>query len=165
MTKTNTYRLETFQARQLGLLGYADPDRIVYYRTPSRRHTSQTEFDLSRIQHFPRVDILYVHSGNDGELAKAAVALGARGLVIAGSSAGHTQNARKVLKELSGEQGVRVVRSSRVGADRVIRDDNWQEAGCIAVANLSPHKARLLLQLGLTKTINPDEIQKIFDEY
>jgi L-asparaginase len=165
VTKTNTYRLETFQARQLGLLGYADPDRIVYYRTPSRRHTSQSEFDLTQIQHFPRVDILYVHSGNDGELAKAAVALGARGLVIAGSGAGHTQNARKVLKELSDQQGVRVVRSSRVGAGRVIRDDNWQEAGFIAADNLSPHKARILLQLGLTKTINPDEIQRMFDEY
>ncbi len=165
VTKTNTYRLEAFQSRQVGLLGYADPDRIVYYRNPSRRHTSQTEFDLTQVRHFPRVDIIYAHSGNDGELAKAAVALGARGLVIAGSGAGHAQNARKVLKELSDQQGVRVVRSSRVGAGRVIRDDNWQEAGFIAADNLSPHKARILLQLGLTKTINPDEIQRMFDEY
>ena len=165
VTKTNTYRLEAFQSRELGLLGYADPDKIVYYRNPTRKHTIQTEFDLTRVQVFPRVDILYVHSGNDGELAKAAVALGAQGLVIAGSGAGHTQNARKVLKELSDQQGVRVVRSSRVGAGRVIRDDNWQEAGFIAADNLSPHKARILLQLGLTKTINPDEIQRMFDEY
>ncbi len=70
-----------------------------------------------------------------------------------------------VLKELSDQQGVRVVRSSRVGAGRVIRDDNWQEAGFIAADNLSPHKARILLQLALTKTINPDEIQRMFDEY
>ncbi|MBI3076679.1 MAG: asparaginase, partial [Deltaproteobacteria bacterium] len=155
VTKTNTYRLETFQSRELGVLGYADPDRIVYYRLPTRKHTTQTEFDLTRVQSLPRVDILYVHSGNDGELAKAAVALGAKGLVIAGSGAGHTQNARKVLKELSDKQGVRVVRSARVGAGRVIREDNWQEPGFVAADNLSPQKARILLQLALTKTTNP----------
>ena len=165
VTKTDTYRLEAFQSRELGLLGYADPDRIVYYRNPTRKHTNQTEFDLTRIEHIPRVDVLYAHSGNDGELAKAAVALGAKGLVIAGSGAGHTQNARTVLKELSDQQGVRVVRSSRVGAGRVIREDNWQEPGLIAADNLSPHKSRILLQLALTKTTDSDEIQRMFDEY
>ena len=34
VTKTNTYRVETFQTRELGILGYADPDRIVFYRAP-----------------------------------------------------------------------------------------------------------------------------------
>jgi L-asparaginase len=47
----------------------------------------------------------------------------------------------------------------------VIRDDNWQEPGFVAADNLNPQKARILLQLALTRTRNPDEIQKIFDEY
>jgi len=88
-----------------------------------------------------------------------------KGLVIAGTGAGHTQNARKVLKELSDTMGVVVVRSARVGAGRVIRDDNWQETGFVAADNLNPQKARILLQLGLTRTSKPDEIQKMFDEY
>ena len=58
-----------------------------------------------------------------------------------------------------------VVRSARVGAGRVVRDDNWQEPGFVAADNLSPQKARILLQLALTKTAKPEEIQKIFDEY
>ena len=165
VTKSNTYRVETFQAREVGILGYADPDRIVYYRAPVRRHTTQSQFDLSQIAAFPKVDILYSYSGDDGDLAKAAVAAGARGLVIAGTGAGHTQNARKVLKELSDTMGVVVVRSARVGAGRVIRDDNWQETGFVAADNLNPQKARILLQLGLTRTSKPDEIQKMFDEY
>jgi L-asparaginase len=165
VTKTNTYRVETFQAREVGLLGFADPDRIVYYRAPVRRHTTQSQFDLSQITAFPKVDILYSYSGDDGDLAKAAVAAGAKGLVIAGTGAGHTQNARKVLKELHDTTGVVVVRSARVGAGRVIRDDNWQEPGFVAADNLNPQKARILLQLGLTKTNKPDEIQKMFDEY
>jgi L-asparaginase len=165
VSKTNTYRLETFQARELGILGYADPDRIVFYRTPTRRHTVQSQFDLTQVGGFPKVSILYSHAGDDGELAKAAVAAGAKGLVIAGTGAGHTQNARKALKELQDATGVVVVRSARVGAGRVVRDDNWQEPGFVAADNLSPQKARILLQLALTKTTKPDEIQQMFDEY
>ncbi len=38
VSKTSTYRLETFQSRDLGMLGYADPDgRVVIYRCPARR--------------------------------------------------------------------------------------------------------------------------------
>jgi L-asparaginase len=165
VTKTNTYRVETFQARELGILGYADPDKVVFYRAPTRKHTTQSEFDVSQIASFPKVSILYGHSGDDGDLAKAAVAAGAKGLVIAGTGADHTQNARKALKELTDTAGVVVVRSARVGAGRVIKDDNWQEPGFVAADNLSPQKARILLQLALTKTTNVDEIQRMFDEY
>src|SRR6266480_760796 len=165
VSKTNTYRVETFQARELGILGYADPDKVVFYRAPTRRHTIQSQFDLTQIGDLPRVSILYGHAGDDGELAKAAVAAGAKGLVIAGTGAGHTQNARKVLKELYDTTGVVVVRSARVGAGRVVRDDNWQEPGFVAADNLSPQKARILLQLALIRTAKPDEIQRMFDEY
>jgi L-asparaginase len=165
VTKANTYRLETFQSRELGILGYADPDKIVFYRTPTRRHTTQSQFDLAQITDFPKVSILYSHAGDDVDLAKAAVAAGAKGLVIAGTGAGHTQNARKTLKELHDTTGVVVVRSARVGAGRVVRDDNWQEPGFVAADNLSPQKARILLQLALSKTAKPDEIQQMFDEY
>ena len=165
VTKSTTYRLETFQSRELGILGYADPDRIVYYRAPVRRHTTQSEFDIAQVSAFPKVSILYSHSGDDGDLAKAAVAAGAKGLVIAGTGAGHANNARKTLKELHDATGVVVVRSARVGAGRVIRDDNWQEPGFVAVDNLLPQKARILLQLGLTRSTRPDDIQRMFDEY
>jgi L-asparaginase len=165
VTKSNTYRLETFQSRELGILGYADPDRIVYYRTPTRKHTTQSQFDVASIKTFPKVSILYSHAGDDGDLVRPAVAAGAKGLVIAGTGAGHTQNARKALKALFDETGVVVVRSARVGAGRVIRDDNWQEPGFVAADNLSPQKARILLQLGLTVTAKPDDIQRMFDEY
>ncbi|PWT85469.1 MAG: L-asparaginase [Proteobacteria bacterium] len=165
VTKSNTYRVETFQSRELGILGYADPDRIVFYRAPTRRHTTQSQFDLAQMGEIPKVSILYSYSGDDGELAKAAVAAGAKGIVVAGTGAGHTQNARKTLKELADASGVVIVRSARVGAGRVIRDDNWQEPGFVAADNLSPQKARILLQLALTRTNKPDEIQRMFDEY
>src|SRR5262249_15312908 len=63
VTKTNTYRVETFQARELGILGYADPDKVVFYRAPTRKHTTQSEFDISQMSAFPKVSILYGYSG------------------------------------------------------------------------------------------------------
>ena len=136
----------------------------MFYRAPTRRHTSQSQFDLAQINDFPKVSILYSYTGDDRDLAKAAVAAGAKGLVVAGGRR-PCQNARKILKELHDSTGVVVVRSARVGAGRVIRDDNRQEPGFVAADNLSPQKARILPELALTKTTNPDEIQKMFDEY
>src|SRR5262249_34559174 len=66
VSKTNTYRVETFQARELGILGYADPDKIVFYRAPTRKHTAQSEFDLAQATELPKVSILYGYAGDDG---------------------------------------------------------------------------------------------------
>ncbi|HEY7061326.1 MAG TPA: asparaginase [Chloroflexota bacterium] len=164
VTKTHTYRLQTFRSRDLGVLGYADPDRIVFYRTPTRRHTAASEFDLRGIERLPQVDVLYVHSAARPALARAAVDLGARGLVIAGSGAGSTAPLREELAAIA-RDGVVVVRSARVGEGRVIHDDNWQEPGMVAADNLNPQKAALLLALALTRTGDPDAIQRMFDEY
>ncbi len=164
VTKTHTYRLQTFRSRDLGVLGYADADRIVFYRAPTRRHTAASEFDLRGVEELPAVDVLYVHAAARPELARAAVELGARGLVIAGSGAGSTGPYREALAALV-RDGVAVVRSARVGEGRVVRDDNWQEPGMVAADNLNPQKAALLLALALTRTRDPDEIQRMFYEY
>ena len=164
VTKTNTYRLQTFRSRDLGILGYADSDDIVFYRKPTRRHTIDSEFDLTKVKELPRVDVIYVFTGARADLAEAAVASGTQGLVIAGSGAGSTNDMRKALAVLV-TKGIVVVRSSRVGDGRVVRDDNWQEPGMVAADNLSPHKAAWLLTLALTRTRDPDAIQHLFDEY
>jgi len=164
VTKTNTYRLQTFRSRDLGILGYTDADQIVFYRTPTRRHTVTSEFDIANLERLPRVDVIYVFTGARADLANAAVNAGAEGLVIAGSGAGSTGEMRKELAKLA-TQGVVIVRSSRVGDGRVVRDDNWQEPGMVAADNLSPHKAAWLLTLALTRTRDPDAIQRMFDEY
>jgi L-asparaginase len=164
VTKTHTYRLQTFRSRDLGVLGYADADRIVFYRAPVRRHTVDSEFELRGIERLPRVDVLYVHAGARPDLARAAVSLGAEGLVIAGTGAGSTAGLREELAAIARE-GVLVVRSARVGEGRVLQDDNWQEPGMVAADNLIPQKAALLLALALTRTRDPDDIQRMFDEY
>jgi L-asparaginase len=103
VTKTNTYRLQTFRSRDLGVLGYTDGDRIVFYRRATRRHTANSEFDIVKNDRLPRVDVLYVFTGARPDLARAALELGAQGLVIAGSGAGSTGELRKELAELANQ--------------------------------------------------------------
>lgn len=164
VTKTHTYRLQTFRGRDLGLLGYADPDAISYYHLPAKRHTSASEFRLREGTALPRVEILYVGITSQPGLARAAVQAGARGLVVAGTGAGSLGNLETELAGIA-EEGVVVVRSARVGEGRVLRDDNWQQPGMVAADNLSPQKASLLLALALMVTGDIDEIQRIFNEY
>jgi L-asparaginase len=49
VTKTNTYRVETFRSPELGYLGYVDEDKVSFYRTSTKRHTEKSEFDVSNI--------------------------------------------------------------------------------------------------------------------
>ena len=165
VTKTNTYRLQTFRSRDVGLLGYADPDAIVYYRSPARRHTLQSEFDIAAVERLPRVDVIHVSVASQSGLAEAALGLGAEGLVVAATGAGSCGNLDAELAAIAAERRAVVVRSSRVGEGRVIRDDNWQHPNMVAADNLPPQKAALLLALALVRTTDPDEIQRVFEQY
>jgi L-asparaginase len=164
VTKTSTYQVQTFRGRDLGVLGYADPDRVVFYRGVTRRHTRASEFDIQTIDRLPAVEIIYPHTGSNPGLARAAVGLGAEGLVIAGIGAGALGVFTEPVKTLVAE-GVAVVRSARVGEGRVLAVGNNHEAGTIAADNLNPQKAAVLLALALTRSQEPAELQRIFDEY
>jgi L-asparaginase len=164
VTKTSTYQVQTFRGRDLGVLGYADPDRVIFYHAVRRRHTIHSEFDIQTIDRLPKVEILYPHTGMNPGLARAAVDLGASGLVVAGVGAGALGVLTEDVKTLVAN-GVVVVRSARVGEGRVLASGNNHETGTIAADNLNPQKAALLLALALTRTRDTAELQRIFDEY
>ena len=165
VTKTNTYHLQTFRTRDLGLLGYIDPDKIEFYRTPHRRHTANSEFSLMGVQGMPYVEIAYIHTGTRAGVADAMVGLGAKGIVIASVGAGAPNGLTKELEEIIKKRSAVIVQSSRVGEGRIVRGNNWYESGMVVADNLSPQKAALLLTLALTKTSDVEEIQRMFDEY
>lgn len=156
-TKSNTYRMETFVARDLGPLGYADSDRIVFYRKPLYRHTTRSEFDIASLNELPRVDVTYAYQESDGTAIDAFVAAGAKGVVLTGS------NPESVKKGQA--KGVVFVQSDRKGAGRVVESARQLERDVATSDNLPPHKARVLLRLALTKTSDVKEIQRMFNEY
>jgi len=63
--------------------------------------------------------------------------------------------------------GVVVVRSTRLAGGLVLRNNevNDDQMGFVASGEFTAPKARVLLQLALTKTRDPKQIQRMFDEY
>jgi L-asparaginase len=167
VTKNATYRVEAFQSRDLGPLGFADGDgKIVFYHHPARRHTIQTEFDVRHLDSLPRVDIVISYVGADGVMIEAAAKAGAKGIVSAGTGAGRPTPAEDAaFDKCFKETGMLMCLSSRVASGRVVRSPGLTKRGFVASDNLQPWKARLLLALALAKTNNADEIQRMFDTY
>jgi L-asparaginase len=166
VTKTATYRVQAFQGRDLGPLGYADADgRVVFYHSPARKHTTQTEFDVRGLDDLPRVDVVLSYIGADGTMIDAAVAAGAQGIISAGTGAGRPTPAEDAALERAHQQGVVIVQSTRVGSGRVVRSPGLRRRGWVAADNLVPWKAKVLLALGLTVTREPDRLQAMFEQY
>ena len=166
VTKASTLRVETFRSHDLGMLGYADPDgRIAIYRKPTRRHAPATEFDVRGRTELPRVDIVASYAGADGAAIDAFVAAGARAIVSASLPPGVTTPAEGDALLRARQRGVVVVLSSRAGSGRVLPRTMLRERGFVVADNLNPQKARVLAMLALTRTDDPVEIQRLFDEY
>jgi L-asparaginase len=177
-TKTDALRLETFQTRGYGLLGVVDADRVVFYRDVVKRHTAKSEFDVSALAKLPRVDIILVYQGADGDLIKASADAGAQGIVIAGAGAGATSGTQQAGIEYALKKGVFVVTTTRTGSGRIAAGRGGRGRGGaeaapspeeqrrrIAGEDLAPVKARVLLMLALSNTKDPAEIQRMFSEY
>jgi L-asparaginase len=167
VTKNSTYRVQAFQSRDLGPLGYADADgRIVYYHQSLKKHTVATEFDVRGLESLPRVDVVLSYVGADGKMIEAAAAAGAKGIVSAATGAGRPTPAEdEAFDRMYKEKGVIMCLCSRVASGRVVRSPGLAKRGFVAGDNLQPWKARVLLALALTKTGNADEIQRMFDAY
>jgi L-asparaginase len=181
VTKTDALRLNTFQSRGYGVLGVVDQDRVAFYRNIVTRHTAGSEFDLSAVAKLPRVDVILVYQGADGDLIRAAVDHGAQGIVIAAAGAGATSGTQPDAIAYALKKGVFVVTTTRTGSGRIApprrgptagRGQNRSEALSaedrrrrIAGEDLAPIKARILLMVALTRTTDPAELQRIFSEY
>ncbi len=164
--KTSTFRLNTFVSRDLGILGYADPDRVIFYRKPLRRTAPDTEFDVRGAAALPRVDIVPSYAGADSVLVDAVVAAGAKGIVCGGFPPGSPSPAQKEALVRAAADGIIVVQSSRAGSGRVIgAQESLQRAGFLDADSLTPQKARILLMLALTVTSDLAEIRRMFAEY
>ncbi|HEX9699254.1 MAG TPA: asparaginase [Acidobacteriota bacterium] len=164
VTKTNTKMVDTFVARSFGLLGVVDNTDVVFYRRSERRHTRESEFDVSGLtaDDLPRVDISYTYNGADGADIDAFVARGARGIVVAGSGAGSTTREQGQAMRRAADAGVIIARASHTGSGRV---GGGGRGSFVGADDLVPQKARILLMLALTATGDGAEIQRIFDTY
>lgn len=167
VTKTNTSLQDSFKAPELGYLGYLIEGEPHFYREPTRKHTYMSEFTIDGLTDLPPVEIIYGHVGNISALAQAAVAAGVKGLVYAGLGNGNMSKMMKNTFMNIQEQGVIVVRSTRVSSGIVTRNgaDNDDLRDFIVSDTLNPQKSSILLALALTKTKDRAAIQRMFWEY
>ncbi|WP_187930275.1 asparaginase [Helicobacter pylori] len=163
--KTHTTHTSTFKALNSGAIGSVYYGKTRYYMQPLRKHTTESEFSLSQLKiPLPKVDIIYTHAGMTPDLFQASLNSHAKGVVIAGVGNGNVSvGFLKAMQEAS-QMGVVIVRSSRVGSGEVTSGE-IDDRAFITSDNLNPQKARVLLQLALTKTNNKEKIQEMFEEY
>ncbi|MEP1422656.1 MAG: asparaginase [Erythrobacter sp.] len=114
----------------------------------------------------PRVAILTAGAGMDAEPVRALLNIGCKGIVLAGLGQGNAPGSVLNALNQAVENGVPVVRSSRVDEGLVDRnvevDDNAY--GFVAARALGPAKARILLMVLIANGVTDlNEIQSAFD--
>jgi L-asparaginase len=164
--KTGTSNPSAFSSMSRGLAGITSAGRVKWFEREPHRPGRALRFGIGGLGSLPRVDILHAHANMSIDLIDAAVAGGARGIVIAGVGAGN-MSARAIERlARAASQGVVVVRSSRVVSAMVLRNAELDDdrLGFVAAGDLNAAKSRVLLALALTRTSDPQRIQSMFDE-
>lgn len=166
VTKTDTSSVDTFKSRNTGQIGRVYYGKVVYTAKNLKKHTKNSVFDVSKLDTLPRVDIVYSHANDYGDIVEHLVKMGSKGIVHAGTGNGSIHNDVMVMLKAAQDSGVRVVRSSIVGSGFIDPSKKMDHDGkFILGGDLNPQKARILLMLGLTKTDDVKELQKYFREY
>jgi L-asparaginase len=167
LTKTSTTAVQTFMSPLRGLIGTVAYGDAEFYRGPVGRNTIDSEFSVQGLTTLPRVDIIMAYENMDGAIIDAAVAGGAKGIVIAGVGNGNMTQAAVDALAAQAKKGIVCVRSSRVTTGVVGRNVELDDdkLGFVASLGLNPQKSRVLLRLALTQTKDVKQIQRMFDEY
>lgn len=164
VTKTNTTAVNTFASPNTGKIGTVIYGNAKFYMQPTRKHTKNSDFDITKIESLPRVDILFNHPNDNPDFANIAVKNGAKGIINAGMGNGNPYPS--VLEALGNavKSGVVVVRDSRVGSGETTNPGEVDDVkyGFLTSDNLNAQKARVLLMLSLTKTNDPKKIREYF---
>ncbi|WP_298991274.1 asparaginase [uncultured Pseudokineococcus sp.] len=163
VTKTNSYRTDTFQAREYGVLGWIDGPEITMGRATPRVQSCDapeewaTPFDMSTVaaEDLARAEVVPSYQDAGGEAITAFAEAGVQGIVTAGTGAGGISPDQRAARSAALESGTVFVTTTRTGSGSVYGGGG----GVIAGGDLLPQKARLLLLLGLT--FAPGDVEQV----
>ncbi|HZT06998.1 MAG TPA: asparaginase [Chloroflexota bacterium] len=162
--KHHKSNMHTFTSLDVGILGRADEDRVVFVRRPARRRA----FDVARIE--PNVDFIKIVAGSDDRFFRASIAAGAKGIVVESFPGVGILSPRTLPGALAArEAGIPVVLTTRsiqgrtipkyggeIGARDLIRH------GIILAGDLAPSKAHVLLMVLLAVTQDNERLRELF---
>jgi L-asparaginase len=159
--------VQTFVSFNRGAIGRVYYGKPRYFNMPVYRRTVQSEFPVPGTTSYPRVDVVYAHEGVDGTMVRAAVAAGAKGIVLAGVGDGNATKDMIDALSAARKDGLVIVRSSHVDFGLVRRNLEIDDdaLGFVAAMDLNPQKARVLLRMVLTMSNDVAVVQRVFDEY
>jgi L-asparaginase len=165
--KTNSTSLQTFVSPNRGRAGIVLFGKARFFSPPVPKHTSGSAFAGNTPDTLPYVPIVYAYANVGKEQVDAALANGAKGIVLAGVGDGNATAPLIDALAAAAKKGVVVVRSSRTGSGVVARNVELDDdkLGFVAGMELNPQKARVLLQQALTRTKDVAAIQAMFDQY
>lgn len=166
VVKMNTTEVQAFDAVNAGAEGFIHDGMVTYYHAAQPR-SDKAVFNVSKLEKLPAVGIVYNYANASAAPVKALREEGVEGIVSAGVGNGNMYKTVFDALANAAKEGVVVVRASRVPTGYTTRnaevDDNLY--GFVASERLNPQKARVLLQLALTQTKDPKQIQALFEKY
>ncbi len=168
-----------FSTGDMGMLGVVASQGPEFFFAPVRRFGTRSEFDLAGVDTLPRVELTMSYPGGTGQ----TFSTNPKGVVVA--TTGMTNAEGQTYRALR-QTGVVVVTSFTSGenvnggggdgppasarANRPAVGDSAMRAEppvppAVTALHLTATKARILLMLALTKTKDPREVQRMFNEY
>lgn len=167
LIKTHTTDCATFKGGQYGTIGYVYNGKPVYLHNSVSKQGLTSEFDVANLNALPKVGIVYGYSNCSPLPMQAFVDAKYEGIVLAGVGDGNFYKDVFDVAVKAQNSGIQIVRSSRVptGPTNLNGEVDDAKYHFVASLNLNPQKARVLLQLALTKTHDWQQIQRYFEEY
>jgi len=163
LRKAHNRRVDAFQATDRGYLGFVDPEKVTFYRTPLKPHTVSSDFNVYQLDSLPKVDIVQDFAGLDPGILSYFLRRPNQGMVVISFAGGRVTRAMAQLLELPADHKPIVVSSSIKGGR--IMGSNPSGTPIIVANDLPANKARILLMLALTKTTDITQIQTYFHQY
>jgi len=168
VTKSINIHTDAFDS-QWGALGTVVEGKTYWFRNVAKRFNKQSEFNIEQIQgdKLPLVQIVYGSGNMLPDAYNAYAKAGAQAIINAGTGNGSVAGYLVPTLTNLQQQGVQIIRASRVPKGFVLRnaeqpDDKY---GWVVAHDLNPQKAKILTALALTKTKDPKQIQRMFWEY
>jgi L-asparaginase len=167
VTKLNTTNVNAFGDPNTGPLGMVYDGQVIFYKSEVRDGKSMPRFQVDNNTRLPVVAIIYMYVDASPEYIRELTREKVDGIVIAGVGNGNFSEGFTAAIKEAVAAGIVVCRGSRCVSGRVVLDGevNDKELGTIVSDDLNPQKARVLLQLGLTKTKDKRELQQYFFHY
>ncbi|MCK1982405.1 MULTISPECIES: asparaginase [Peribacillus] len=156
--KVHASNLQGFVSFGYGYLGIIDNDVVSIYQKPLHREC----FDIQ--DRIPRVDIIKCHTGSDGLFIDAAVANGAKGIVLEGVGRGQVTPVMVTSIQAAIDKGITVIMTTSAEEGKVYPAYDYEgsafdlkQRGVILGADYDSKKARIKLAVILASENTIDE--------